>query len=311
MEAPALVDEEPNQPRVEWQAVASSVVESSFLNALLPTLSDPDIVLLKSQGGPSASAPFVSFPTSRVTRLEPQVLKVLFRRLRLPLSLTARVCRCGCHLDVFVHHRSACAVAEVLGRRGFPVWKLQRQESAVEQVGEFAHTFLFLDLGVVVNQFDTRTLEVVDLLPLFQGAQLAVDTTLVCPLTRTGEAKPRTVNECGASLKVARRRKERRYPELVGDRGRAQLVVLAGEVGGRFSAETAQFLTGLASAKVQQLSDLLQGRAHVAWLRRWSSLLACAAARAFALSLLKSTSAGVDGPTPSAHEVMSDHRHAQ
>ena len=42
----------------------------------------------------------------------------------------------------------------------------------------------------------------------------------------------------GASLKVARRRKERRYPELVGDRGLAQPVVLAGEVGGRFSAET-------------------------------------------------------------------------
>ena len=139
MEAPAPVDEEPNQPRVGWQAVASSVVESSFLNALLPTLSDPDIALLKSQGGPLASAPFVSFPTSRVTRLEPQVLKVLFlRRLRLPLPITARVCRCGRLLDVFGHHWSACSVAGVLGR-----WKLQRQESAVKQVGEFAQTFLF------------------------------------------------------------------------------------------------------------------------------------------------------------------------
>ena len=134
----------------------------------------------------------------------------------------------------------------------------------------------------------------------------------MCPLTRTGEAKPRTVNECGASLKVARRRKERRYPESVGDRGRAQLVVLAGEVGGRFSAETAQFLTGLASAKVRELPELLRGRAHAAWLRRWSSLLACAAARAFALSLLdRDTSAGVDGPTPSAQEVVSADRHAQ
>ena len=40
-----------------------------------------------------------------------------------------------------------------------------------------------LDLGVV-DQFDARRLKVVvDGLPLFQGAQLAVDTTLVCPLT--------------------------------------------------------------------------------------------------------------------------------
>ena len=264
---------------------------------------DPDIALLKSQGGPLASAPFVSFPTSRATRLEPQVLEVLFLcRLRLPLPLTARVCRCGRLLDVFGHHRSACVVAGVLGGRGVPL------ETAAARIcreaGGRVRTNVFvrdLDLGVV-NQFDTRRFEVVvDGLPLFQGAQVAVDTTLVCPLTRTGEAKPRTVNECGASLKVARRRKERRYPELLGDRGRAQLVVLAGEVGGRFSAKTAQFLTGLASAKVRELPVLLRGRAHAAWLRRWSAMLACAAAaRAFALSLLEmDTSGGVDGPTPS------------
>ena len=80
-----------------------------------------------------------------------------------------------------------------------------------------------------------------DGLPFFQGAQLAVDTTLVCPLFREGEAKPRTATTSGVCLKVARRRKEARFPELAGDGGRARLVVLAGEVGGRFSRETAQF----------------------------------------------------------------------
>ena len=49
LEAPAPVDEEPNQPRVGWQAVASRAVESSFLNVVLPTLSDPDIAHWKSQ----------------------------------------------------------------------------------------------------------------------------------------------------------------------------------------------------------------------------------------------------------------------
>ena len=53
-------------------------------------------------------------------------------------------------------------------------------------------TSSFLDLWVV-DEFHARTLEVVvDGLSLFQGAQLAVDTTLVCLLTREGEAKPRT-----------------------------------------------------------------------------------------------------------------------
>ena len=45
------------------------------------------------------------------------------------------------------------------------------------------------------------------------------------------------------------------------------------------------------------------------WLRRWSSILACAGARAFALSLLdRGCSAGVDGPTPFMHEVLGDSR---
>ena len=44
---------------------------------------------------------------------------LLLRRLRVPLPLTARACRCGLPLDAFGHHRSACAVSAVLGRRGF------------------------------------------------------------------------------------------------------------------------------------------------------------------------------------------------
>ena len=88
---PNAEDADPHQPRVGWQASASRLVESSFLEALRPTLSDAEGALLRSQGGPLASAPFVSFPTSRFARLEPQVLRVLFlRRLRLPPPLTAR-----------------------------------------------------------------------------------------------------------------------------------------------------------------------------------------------------------------------------
>ena len=126
---------------------------------------------------------------------------------------------------------------------------------------------------------------------------MAVDTTLGCPLTREGEAKPRTASTSGLRLEVTRRRKEARYPELVGN-------------GGRFSDETAQFLRGSASAKVRDVPQILQGRAHTAWMRRWSSILSCAAARAFALSLLdRDCSIGVDGHTPSVHEVLGDSRH--
>ena len=82
---------------------------------------------------------------------------------------------------------------------------------------------------------------VIDGLPLFGGAQLAVDTTLVCALHRDGTPVGRAAD--GVALKAARRRKERRCPELLGRRARAKLVVLAIEVGGRWSEETRTFLS--------------------------------------------------------------------
>ena len=80
---------------------------------------------------------------------------------------------------------------------------------------------------LVINNLDKRRLEVVvDGLPLFHGAQLAIDTILVCPFLREGVAKPRCATENGASLVRARTWKERQYPELAGAEGRARLVVL-------------------------------------------------------------------------------------
>ena len=85
---------------------------------------------------------------------------------------------------------------------------------------------------------------VADGLTLFRGAQLAIDTTMVSPLHRDGSARRRAADVDGAALEAARRRKERTYPELAGDGGRARLVVLAAEVGGRWSTETARVQGG-------------------------------------------------------------------
>ena len=64
---------------------------------------------------------------------------------------------------------------------------------------------------------------------------------------------------------TARRVKERRYPEFVGVQARARLVVLAVEVGGRFSKETNGFLTGLAKAQARSETPLMQRRVEQAW----------------------------------------------
>ena len=107
-------------------------------------------------------------------------------------------------------------------------------------------------------------------------------------------------------LEVARRRKEATYEELSGEGGRARLVVLAAEVGGRWNSETAQFLTALARARAQEVPLVLEGRAEAAWVRRWSAILACTAARAFSLSLLDSRPEGGSGDV--VHEVLREAR---
>ena len=82
-----------------------------------------------------AAEPFSSFPTSRETRFDSQPFRLLLlRRLRLPLPLSACRCRCGRLLDVFGHHRAACATVRVLGRRGFAL------ESAAARVCREAGT---------------------------------------------------------------------------------------------------------------------------------------------------------------------------
>ena len=121
-----------------------------------------------------------------------------------------------------------------------------------------------LDLAVV-NVLDGRRLEVVaDGLTLWHGAQLAIDTTWVSPLHRDGTARRTATDRDGAALLQARRTKETTYLELSGEGGRARLVVLAAEVGGRWSEETAQFLRALAKASAQTAPLILQNRVQAA-----------------------------------------------
>ena len=142
----------------------------------------------------------------------------------------------------------------MLGRRGFAV------ESAAARICREAGARVGAPIA------DARRLEVVaDGLPLHDGRQLAIDTTLVLTLKSNGEPRRPTADFDGAVLEVARRQKEWTYPELVGPRSRAKLVVLAGEVAGRWSAETLTFLS-LAKAKLRR-------RAEQAWRMRWCAVL--------------------------------------
>ena len=199
-------------------------------------------------------------PTCWVTKINSHLFRVLLlRRLQLPLPLTARTCRCGRPLDSFGHHRTACARAGVLARRGTH-WRASPARICREAGGRVSTNVFVRDLDLMEpGVADGRRLEVVvNGLPLFGGSQIAVDTTLVSALHCDGTPLRRAAVEDGVALTVVALRKSRTYPELVGPRARARLVVMGVEVGGRWAPETRTFLSLLARARARGESRLLQ-----------------------------------------------------
>ena len=72
-------------------ADAGCVLPSWF--ELLTALPPPQRAMVRSQGGPLSSRPFVCCPTSRLTKFSSQSFRVLLlRRLHLPLPLSSRNC---------------------------------------------------------------------------------------------------------------------------------------------------------------------------------------------------------------------------
>ena len=304
-------DYEPGSVRAGWQHEAASRVERHFRDEhVFPQMENPRKAIVRSQGGPGAGLSFLCCPTYPFTTLSPQLFRVmLLRRLGLPLPLTSLTCRCGRPLG---HHRTACARAGVLGRQGFAL------ESVLARIcrkagGRVTTNIMVCDLDLEHLQgLDGKRLEVVvDGLPLFGGVQLAVDTTMVSALRGDGTARRLAADVDGVVLEAARKRKARTYPELVGVHRRAQLVVIAVEVGGRWSTKTRSFLSQLAKAKARGETHLMRQRTEQAWRLRWGSLLSCVAARAVATSLLELPGArGADGETPAAADVEEDSRNA-
>ena len=112
--------------------------------------------------------------------------------------------------------------------------------------------------------------------PLFHGAQFAIETTMVSPVRMDGSPRRQCATTDVAAMAQARVRKERTNPELAQGHGRARLVVVACEVGGRWSDEALSFLNSLANAEVRDKPEHFKKIVKASWLRRWKALLACA-----------------------------------
>ena len=178
----------------EWGGRQRQLTQGSRLS-----LSDAEGALLKSQGGPLASVPFVRFPTNSVSRLEPQTLRVLFlRRLRLlspsPLAFA----------DVAVLSTSLANIGRRVlswGRWDAFLWKTQSAARLVGGSEPMSLSETWTSAPWTSSTQGGSRLWWTDC-PSSKVRKMAIDTTLVCPLTREGVAQPRTATVSGARLEV-------------------------------------------------------------------------------------------------------------
>ena len=144
-----------------------------------------------------------------------------------------------------------------------------------------------------------------------RGAQLAVDATLVSPVTRDGRPHDGADNHPGWAVRNAARRKRRQtYPEIDRSR-RCRLVVFGLEVGGRWAEEAATFVRLLARARAASAPATVRNSAQAAWVLRWTGLISVAAQRALAATFLElplQSELGAAGPPPALHELLADAR---
>ena len=132
---------------------------------------------------------------------------------------------------------------------------------------------------------DRRVELVVKGLPLFHGIPLALDATVVSPLHADGTARPHADTTEGVALDDAEDDKARKYPELVHS-ARVRLVVLACEVGGRWSEASLRFVRGLAAYRARSAPRALRRSVEQAWQARWWGILAVAVQDALCSTLV-------------------------
>ena len=258
--------------------------------------------LMRSQAGPGAGTALSVVPTSYLTQIPPHLFRViLLRRLRLPLLPSLLRCRCGRPIDSFGHHRAACARSGVLGRKGFALESATARicREAGGRVGDELfdeRCGTFLCWPPTAGRLDV----VVDGLHLFGGCQLAVDTTLVCAMHCDGTPHDGAPNRDGVVLEVARRRKERRYPQLVGPRSRRALVCRNQFLSGANWRRQRLARKHLSFRSVQSKHGGCDGQAFLLAQQRRLWRLHC--------SRLK-VAHSADGDTLSCSEVLANHRY--
>ena len=137
--------------------------------------------MMRSQRGPLANTPFVSFPVDRTSRFDPGPFRALLLRRRRLFPFSCLFAAFGMAVystplatTVQLAQQRVCWGAEV-GR-----WSQSQHGCGREGGARFRANVFVRDMDLAEhNRLDNRRLEVVaDGLPLFGGVQFAMDTTM-------------------------------------------------------------------------------------------------------------------------------------
>ena len=205
--------------------------------------------------------------------------------MRLPPTPSTRQCRCNRPLDALSHHRVH------VQNEGFGKTGLRKRECICSNLPrnwrELSPTPCCAN-----STWRHRTPKIsADWRSWWMGCRSVEERTgsrhdsgVSCALQRVPSSLPAI--EDGPVLTATRRLKDRKQPELVGP-SQARMVVLASEIGGRWSEKTPKFLSLMIKVKAKSEPPILKKRAEQTWNMRWRAIFYCGTARAFVTFLLE------------------------
>ena len=246
---PQVQSSEPGEWQHGWQYHASSSSEHHYRQSVvLAQSSAADQAHLRSHSGPGASSVLLGCPSACEFQIQPETFRALtLERLRLPLHVTDAQCECGAPVDHLGRHRGACTHSDHL--KPIPITPERTLVRVCREAGAlFRFNVKLRDMNVAVPADDDRAIEVwASGLPMQHVAQLAIDITLRSATSANGLPQRNAAHIDGAVLTRARADKEAKYAELVGG-NQCFLVVVALEIGGRWSGDAVEFIDMMAVA---------------------------------------------------------------
>ena len=192
------IHSEPGEWPHGWQYCASSSSEHHFRkNVVLNQSCAAEQAHVRSHSGPGASDVLCGCPSKPDFRIEAGLFRtIILERVRLPLQVAEVLCECGVPLGSRGRHRAACSRSGRLKTRALAPERTLRVCREAGATVRYNAKLRNMDLAVSAN--DDRAIEVLATsLPLYFGAQLAVDITLRCALASDGTAEPRVARMDG------------------------------------------------------------------------------------------------------------------